>query len=160
MNRQNAYVSFNLQAMDGLVVGWYRRVDVIPPPGSLAHALHDTYATLLVDAGASLPEVQRLLGHADLTTTQVYLKVAGRGLEEAAMCNPARALLGRHEDRRPAQFVDPAPACTMHRSLLTISGHRAGAPIGGIRRRPVLGRFYRPGRRNAGRVLCHSIGAS
>jgi len=47
----------------------------------------------LVDAGASLPEVQRLFGHADLSTTQVYLKVAGRGLEEAALSNPVRALL-------------------------------------------------------------------
>jgi site-specific recombinase XerD len=87
------YVPFNLQAMDGLVAGWYRRAGVIPPPGSLPHALRHTYATLLVDAGASLPEVQRLLGHADLSTTQVYLKVAGRGLEEAALSNPARALI-------------------------------------------------------------------
>jgi len=83
--------------MDGLVAGWYRRAGVSPPAGSLAHALRHTYATLLVDAGASLPEVQRLLGHADLSTTQVYLKVAGRGLEEAALSNPARALLRRHE---------------------------------------------------------------
>jgi len=88
------YVPLNLQAMDALVAGWYRRAGVIPPPGSLAHALRHTYATLLgFDAGASLPEVQRLLGHADLSTTQVYLKVAGRGLEEAALPNPARALL-------------------------------------------------------------------
>ena len=91
------YAPFNLQAMDGLVAGWYRRAGVSPPAGSLAHALRHTYATLLVDAGASLPEVQRLLGHADLSTTQVYLKVAGRGLEEAALSNPARALLRRHE---------------------------------------------------------------
>jgi integrase/recombinase XerC len=90
---KGVYAPFNLQAIDGLVAGWYRRAGVIPPPGSLAHALRHTYATLLVDAGASLPEVQRLLGHADLSTTQVYLKVAGRGLEEAALSNPARALL-------------------------------------------------------------------
>ena len=43
--------------MDALVAGWYRRAGVIPPAGSLAHALRHTYATLLVDAGASLPEV-------------------------------------------------------------------------------------------------------
>jgi site-specific recombinase XerD len=89
------HVPFNRQAMDALVLGWYRRAGVTPPPGSLAHALRHTYATLLVDAGASLPEVQRLLGHVDLSTTQVYLKVAGRGLEEAALSNPARALIRR-----------------------------------------------------------------
>jgi site-specific recombinase XerD len=81
------------QSLDGLALGWYRRAGVTPPPGSLAHALRHTYATLLVDAGASLPEVQRLLGHVDLSTTQVYLKVAGRGLEEAALSNPARAFI-------------------------------------------------------------------
>jgi integrase/recombinase XerD len=91
------YVTFNRQAMDGLVLGWYRRAGVTPPPGSLAHALRHTYATLLVDAGASLPEVQRLLGHVDLSTTQVYLEVAGRGLEEAALSNPARSLIRRQQ---------------------------------------------------------------
>ncbi|MCA1708093.1 MAG: site-specific integrase, partial [Actinobacteria bacterium] len=49
---------------------------------SLAHALRHTYATLLVDNGASLPELQRLLGHRDLSTTQVYLAVTGSGLEQ------------------------------------------------------------------------------
>jgi site-specific recombinase XerD len=41
------YVPFNRQAMDNLVLGWYRRAGVTPPPGSLAHALRHTYATLL-----------------------------------------------------------------------------------------------------------------
>jgi integrase len=48
-------VPFNLQAMDGLVAGWYRRAGVIPPPGSLAHALRRTYATLLAEAALSNP---------------------------------------------------------------------------------------------------------
>jgi site-specific recombinase XerD len=96
------HVPFNRQAMDALVAGWYRRAGVTPPPGSLAHALRHTYATMLVDAGASLPEVQRLLGHVDLSTTQVYLKVAGRGLEEAALSNPARALIRRQPREGPS----------------------------------------------------------
>jgi len=33
------YVPVSLEAMDGLVVGWHRRAGVIPPPGSLIHAL-------------------------------------------------------------------------------------------------------------------------
>jgi site-specific recombinase XerD len=84
---------FTRGTMDYLVAGWFRRAGVAPPPGSLAHALRHTYATLLVDTGASLPEVQRLLGHRDLSTTQVYLGVTGSGLEAAALSNPARQLL-------------------------------------------------------------------
>ena len=86
---------FNRQSLDRLVLSWFRRAGVTPPPGALAHALRHTYATLLVDAGASLPEVQALLGHKDMSTTQVYLKVAGRGLEDAARAHPARQALQR-----------------------------------------------------------------
>ncbi|HSH23786.1 MAG TPA: tyrosine-type recombinase/integrase [Acidimicrobiales bacterium] len=87
--------AFNRQSLDHLVLTWFRRAAVTPPPGALAHALRHTYATLLVDAGASLPEVQALLGHKDMSTTQVYLKVAGRGLEDAARAHPARQALAR-----------------------------------------------------------------
>ncbi len=86
---------FTRGTLDYLVSTWFRRAGVAPPPGSLAHALRHTYATLLVDNGASLPELQRLLGHRDLSTTQVYLAVTGSGLEQTAMANPARALLGK-----------------------------------------------------------------
>ncbi len=86
---------FTRQSLDHLVLTWFRRAGVTPPPGALAHALRHTYATLLVDTGASLPEVQALLGHKDMSTTQVYLKVAGRGLEDAARSHPAREALRR-----------------------------------------------------------------
>lgn len=84
---------FTRGTLDYLVRGWFRRAGVAPPPGSLAHSLRHTYATLLVERGATLVEVQRLLGHRDLSTTQVYLDVTASGLEQAALSNPARAIL-------------------------------------------------------------------
>jgi len=80
-------------AADYTIRGWFRRAGRTPPKGALAHSFRHTYATLLIANGASLPEVQQLLGHADLATTQAYLGVTAKGLTEAALSNPARKLL-------------------------------------------------------------------
>ncbi len=47
------------------------------------HAFRHAFATRLVERGASLPEVQELLGHADLETTARYLAFAPSGLRRA-----------------------------------------------------------------------------
>lgn len=47
------------------------------------HTLRHTFATHMLDGGAGLREVQQLLGHASIASTQIYTKVSSQRKREA-----------------------------------------------------------------------------
>jgi len=74
------------QGVYDIVVEYGMRVDL---QNLHPHSLRHTYATHLLDGGGDLRSIQQLLGHASISTTQIYTHVGRRHLrEEYLTCHP------------------------------------------------------------------------
>ena len=90
--RENAK-GFTREALNYHVAQWLKRAGVHKPEGEVAHAFRHTYAKGLVANGVEINAVQRLLGHANLGTTSVYLRMTAVELHAAAQAAEINVLL-------------------------------------------------------------------
>jgi integrase/recombinase XerD len=95
--------AFGLDRLTGLVAAYVKRSG-IGTPGA-CHLFRHTMATLMLEGGADIRFIQQMLGHADISTTQIYTQVSLRQLQAIHSATHPGA---QNTSRREREPVRPA----------------------------------------------------
>lgn len=93
---------FNERGMAKIFSVWLPSIGV---KGVHAHRLRHTCATQMRLNGADLKDIQEVLGHESLATTDLYLRSDPERLRAAVNCLPPLAQMGRRRSGRPRLTV-------------------------------------------------------
>jgi integrase/recombinase XerD len=104
---------FSVQTMTDHVRGYVKRSGV-GKPGS-CHLFRHTMATLMLEGGADIRFIQQMLGHTDISSTQVYTQVSLKALQAVHAATHPGASNQPHSTRhgarlRPASDLAPGAA--------------------------------------------------
>jgi len=110
---------FRLTALTQLVSAYVRRSGI--GKSGACHLFRHTMATLMLEGGADIRYIQQMLGHADLSSTEVYTQVSIRQLKAIHTATHPGAELARRADSTAGAEAEQAGDDVLHREELLAS---------------------------------------
>ena len=92
--------ALKLDSLSQLAASYVKRSGI--PKQGACHLFRHTMATLMLEGGADIRYIQQMLGHAELSTTQIYTRVSIRRLKHVHSPTRQRCC-GQDESGQPAK---------------------------------------------------------